>query len=125
MNTIIQTDKAPRAIGPYSQAVVSGKLLFVSGQLPVKAEDGSMPADIEAQTETALNNLKAVAEKAGASLESVLKTTVFMTDLSLFSRMNEVYGRFFPKNPPARSTVEVRALPKGAAIEIEAVIGLP
>lgn len=125
MNTIIQTDKAPRAIGPYSQAVVSGKLLFVSGQLPVKAEDGSMPADIEAQTETALNNLKAVAEKAGASLESVLKTTVFMTDLSLFSRMNEVYGRFFPKNPPARSTVEVRALPKGAAVEIEAVIGLP
>ncbi|GAB4033870.1 MAG: RidA family protein [Elusimicrobiota bacterium] len=125
MKTIIQTEKAPKAIGPYSQAIASGKLLFVSGQLPVKSDDGSMPAEIELQTETALNNLMAVAEKAGASLENVLKTTVFMTDLSLFSRMNEVYARFFPKNPPARSTVEVRALPKGAKIEIEAVIGLP
>ncbi len=125
MKKIISSEKAPKAIGPYSQAVACGGLLFISGQLPVNAQTGDMPKDIKQQTELCLNNIKAVAEAAGCSMQDALKTTVYMTDLSLFSSMNEKYGEFFSSNPPARATVEVKALPKGARVEIEAVFKLP
>ena len=111
MKKIISTEKAPAAIGPYSQAVEAAGLLFISGQLPIDPATGSMaPAEIKAQTEAVIKNL-----------ENILKTTVYMADLSQFAQMNEVYARFFAKNPPARATVEVKALPKAALVEIEAV----
>ncbi|MEW5951418.1 MAG: RidA family protein [Elusimicrobia bacterium] len=125
MKKIISTEKAPKAIGPYSQAVSCGELLFVSGQLPLDPQTGTMPKDIKEQTEAVLKNIKAVAQAAGTSMENALKTTVYMTDLSLFSQMNEKYSEFFSSNPPARATVEVKALPKGAAVEIEAIFKLP
>lgn len=125
MKEIIKTEKAPQAIGPYSQAVKSGKMLFISGQLPIDPRTSTMPQDIEGQTEAAIKNLEAIAVAAGTSIENTIKTTVFMTDLSLFARMNEVYSRFFNKNAPARATVEVKALPKGALVEIEAIVELP
>ncbi len=124
MKEIIETKEAPQAIGPYSQAVKSGKLLFISGQLPIDPKTSSMPKTIEEQTEAAIKNLESIAKAAGTSLENTLKTTVFMTDLSLFARMNEVYSHFFNKNAPARATVEVKALPKGALVEIEAIVEL-
>lgn len=125
MKKVISTEKAPKAIGPYSQAVSCGELLFVSGQLPIDPQTGIMPKDIKEQTEAVLKNIKAIAQAAGTSMENALKTTVYMTDLSLFSQMNEKYSEFFSSNPPARATVEVKALPKGAAVEIEAIFKLP
>ena len=121
MKKIIATNEAPAAIGPYSQAVEAAGLVFVSGQLPVDAATGAMPADIAGQTQAALKNVGAILRAAGLAPENVLKTTVFMTDLGQFARMNEVYAAFFSGNPPARATVEVKALPKGALVEIEAV----
>lgn len=122
MKKIISTKNAPAAIGPYSQAVEAGGLIFVSGQLPVDPATAAMaPADIRAQTEAVLKNLQAILVAEGLTLANVLKTTVFMTDLSQFGQMNEVYGSFFPANPPARATIEVKALPKAALVEIEAV----
>ncbi|MDA8132041.1 MAG: Rid family detoxifying hydrolase [Elusimicrobia bacterium] len=121
MKKIIATNEAPAAIGPYSQAVEAAGLVFVSGQLPVDPATGAMPADIAGQTQAALKNVGAILRAAGLAPESVLKTTVFMTDLGQFAKMNEVYAAFFSKNPPARATVEVKALPKGALVEIEAV----
>ncbi len=121
MKKIIATNEAPAAICPYSQAVEAAGLVFVSGQLPVDPATGAMPADIAGQTQAALKNVGAILRAAGLAPESVLKTTVFMTDLGQFAKMNEVYAAFFSKNPPARATVEVKALPKGALVEIEAV----
>ncbi|OGR76496.1 MAG: reactive intermediate/imine deaminase [Elusimicrobia bacterium GWC2_64_44] len=122
MKKIISTRNAPAAIGPYSQAVEAGGLLFISGQLPLDPATGTMaPAEIKAQTEAVLKNLEGVLKSEGLSLEHVLKTTVFMADLGQFAAMNEVYGKFFSANPPARATVEVKALPKAALVEIEAV----
>lgn len=122
MKKIIATKNAPAAIGPYSQATEAGGLIFISGQLPVDPVTAAMaPADIRAQTEAVLKNLQAILVAEGLTLANVLKTTVFMTDLSQFGQMNEVYGSFFPANPPARATVEVKALPKAAMVEIEAV----
>jgi len=122
MKKIIATKNAPAAIGPYSQATEAGGLLFISGQLPMDAETGSLARpEIKAQTEAALKNLEGILAAEGLTLEHVVKTTVFMADLGQFAQMNEVYGRFFAKNPPARATIEVKALPKAALVEIEAI----
>ena len=117
---------APAPVGPYSQAVVQGQLLFVSGQVPLDPKTGSLVAgDIEAQTEQAISNLRAILEAAGTSLARVVRTTVYVTDLSLFGRINEVYARFFCGDPaPARATVQVAGLPLGAEVEIDAIAAL-
>jgi 2-iminobutanoate/2-iminopropanoate deaminase len=120
-NTQIATEKAPAAIGPYSQGIKAGGMVFVSGQIPVNAATGELVTDIAAATKQSLANLAAVLQAAGASMEQVVKTTVFLSDLKNFAAMNEVYAEFFKTNPPARSTVEVGALPKGAVVEIEAI----
>jgi 2-iminobutanoate/2-iminopropanoate deaminase len=122
MKTIVTTGNAPRAIGPYSQAVVHGGIAYLSGQVAFDPATGQLvEGDIAAQTERVLENLKAVLEASGASLESVLKTTVFLKDMGDFSRMNEVYGRYFPSNPPARSTVQAGRLPRDVSVEIDAI----
>ena len=122
MRKTVQTEKAPAAIGPYSQAVLTGGLLFCSGQIPIDPATGKMvEGGIEIQTERVLRNLAAVLEEGGASLESVVKTTVYLADLSDFPVMNGVYGTFFPENPPARATIEAAKLPAGALVEIDAV----
>lgn len=118
--TRIHTEKAPAAIGPYSQAIDLGEMIFTSGQIPV-APDGSVSEDISEQTRQALLNLKAVVEAGGSSFEKVVKTTVFITDMAQFSAINTVYAEFFTEPYPARSCVQVAALPKGVSIEIEAV----
>lgn len=120
--TRIATDDAPGAVGPYSQAIRFGDFLFTAGQIPLDPETGKMTGGTVAeQTERALRNLAAVLLAGGSGLDRVLKTTVFLTDLAAFAEMNEVYGTFFSDPPPARSCVEVSALPKGALVEIEAV----
>ncbi len=116
----IHTDNAPAAIGPYSQAIDLGEMIFTSGQIPV-APDGSVSNDISEQTRQALENLKAVIEAGGSSLDKVIKTTVFITDMAQFGAINAVYSEFFTEPYPARSCVQVAALPKGVSIEIEAV----
>ncbi|OGR62178.1 MAG: reactive intermediate/imine deaminase [Elusimicrobia bacterium GWB2_63_22] len=122
MKKIISTKNAPAAIGPYSQAVEAGGLLFISGQLPIDPATGAMAAaEIKAQTEAVIKNLEGILASEGLTLANVLKTTVFMADLGQFAQMNEVYGKFFSANPPARATIEVKALPKAALVEIEAV----
>lgn len=121
---IIATSGAPAAIGPYSQAVQagSGTLLFISGQLPADPETGAFAAGgIGGMTRRCLENIRAILEASGASLSNVVKTTVFLTSMDDFAEMNRVYSEFFPAEPPARSTIAVAALPKGASIEIEAV----
>ncbi|MDR1073393.1 MAG: RidA family protein [Treponema sp.] len=120
MRKIIITDKAPGAIGPYSQGVATGAAIYTSGQLPIDMAAGNLEtADIKKAAKASLENCKAILEVAGASLKDVVKTTVFMTDLADFAAMNEVYASYFTEDPPARSCVQVSALPKGAKIEIE------
>ena len=122
MKDRVQTDRAPQAIGPYSQAVKANGLVFASGQIPIDPATGQVvEGSIAEQTERVLNNLKAVLEAAGSSLERVVKTTVFLADLKDFGEMNEAYGRFFTGVPPARSTVEVSRLPRDARVEIDAI----
>ncbi|MBO7394076.1 MAG: RidA family protein [Abditibacteriota bacterium] len=118
---VIKTTGAPAAIGPYSQAIEVGGFLFTSGQIPLDPNGGEMPADIADQTRRVMNNLKAVLGEAGMDFTNVVKTTVFITDLTDFGVVNEVYGSFFGDNPPARSCVQVAALPKGAKIEVELI----
>jgi 2-iminobutanoate/2-iminopropanoate deaminase len=119
---VIHTDQAPAAVGPYSQAVRAGGLIFTAGQIALDPATGAMVDDgIEDQTRQALRNLQAVLEAAGSGLAGVLKTTVYLTDMSAFAAMNAVYAEFFASSPPARSAVEVAALPKGALFEIECV----
>lgn len=119
---VVRTTKAPAAIGPYSQGIVAGSLVFVSGQLPVDPATGAMPADIKAQARQSLTNVKAVLEAAGTSMDKVVKTTCFLGDIADFAAFNEVYAEFFPaQGAPARSAVEVAAIPKGARCEIEAI----
>ncbi|MEH7304680.1 RidA family protein [Neobacillus drentensis] len=118
--TII-TKEAPKAIGPYSQGIKAGNVVYTSGQLPIHPETGEMPDNIEEQTRMSLENLKQVIEAAGASLQQVIKTTVFLSDMNHFAAMNHIYGEFFSVNYPARSAIEVARLPKDALIEIEAV----
>jgi len=121
--TTIRTDAAPAAVGPYSQAVRSGHLLFVSGQLPIDPATGAFPGDdIVAQAEQALTNVAAILEAAGSSIDRVVKTTVLLADIADFDRVNEVYGRFFTGAVlPARAAYQVAALPKGARIEVELI----
>jgi len=122
MKTIVATDAAPKAIGPYSQAVTYNGVAYLSGQIPLDPATGQVvEGDIAVQTEQVLENLKAVLEASGSSLAQVLKTSVFLKDMADFPRMNEVYGRYFSSNPPARATVEVARLPRDVRIEVECV----
>ncbi|MGB7923931.1 MAG: RidA family protein [Pyrinomonadaceae bacterium] len=122
MKQIIKTSKAPQAIGPYSQAVRAGDFVFASGQIPIDPQTGEFVAGgIAEQTEQVLRNLAAVLEAAGTSLDRVVKTTVFLADMNDFVAMNEVYGRYFSKNAPARATVEAGRLPRDARVEIEVI----
>lgn len=119
---VISTPNAPAAIGPYSQAVRAGNLVFVSGQIPLDPATGQLVGgDIGVQTEQVLENLAAILEAAGSSLAQVVKATVYLRDLGEFGRMNEVYAKFFGENPPARATVQVARLPREAALEIDVV----
>lgn len=119
---VLRTDKAPQAIGPYSPGVRVGDMVFCAGQIGIDPQSGEVVSGgIEAETRRALLNLQAVLEAAGASLENVVKTTVFLRDINEFGRMNGVYAEFFTGKPPARSAVQVAALPRGVAVEIEAI----
>ena len=118
---VISTDKAPAAIGPYSQAIRAGDFLYVSGQIPVDPATGNVPAEISAQARQSLENLKAIVTEAGYSLADVVKTTIFAADIANFAAINEVYAEYFSKDAPARSFVAVKDLPKGVGLEIEAV----
>ena len=122
MKETISTEKAPGAIGPYSQAVKAGGVVYCSGQIPIDPATGEFVSnDIAEQTEQVLKNLAAVLDAAGSSLNGVVKTTVFLADMSDFAAMNEVYGRFFDQNKPARATVQAARLPRDARVEIECV----
>jgi 2-iminobutanoate/2-iminopropanoate deaminase len=122
MRQVITTETAPKAIGPYSQAIRSAGLLFLAGQIPLDPVNMQLiEGDIGKQTERVLENVKAILSAAGSSLDRVVKTTVFLKDMNEFAGMNEVYGRYFPQNPPARSTLEAARLPKDARIEIEVI----
>lgn len=122
MKQIISTDKAPAAIGPYSQAIEAGGLVITSGQLPIDPATGAFPEGAAAQTRQSLANVKAVLEAAGTDMDHVLKTTVFLSDMNNFGAMNEVYATFFTEGRfPARSAVEVARLPKDALVEIEVI----
>ena len=118
----VSTDKAPAAIGPYSQAVKAGNMLFVSGQLPINPSTGAIPEGIEAQTKQSLENLKAIIESENAALKDVVKCTVFLKDMNTFADMNQVYAEYFTEDFPARAAVEVARLPKDVAVEIEAIV---
>lgn len=118
---IISTSNAPSAIGPYSQGVKIGEMVFTSGQIPVNPSTGELVTEIKAATKQSLENVKAVLEEAGSSLEKVVKVVVFIKDMNDFAQVNEVYGQYFTENPPARSCVEVARLPKDCVIEIEAI----
>lgn len=118
---VIFTEKAPKAIGPYSQAQKVGDLLFTSGQIPLNPSTGELVTEIKAATKQSLENVKAILEAAGTSLENVVKTVVYIKDMNDFGEVNEVYGEYFKENSPARSCVEVARLPKDALVEIEAI----
>ncbi|ABO50853.1 endoribonuclease L-PSP [Desulforamulus reducens MI-1] len=119
---VISTDKAPAAIGPYSQAIAFGPLIFTSGQIPFDPATGNLVAgDIQEQTRRSLENIKAILEAAGASMEQVVKTTVFVKDMNDFEKINQVYGEYFPNPSPARSLVQVARLPRDVGIEIEVI----
>ena len=118
---IISTQNAPAAIGPYSQAVRHGDTLYVSGQLPLDPETKKMDDDVSAQTEQSMNNIKAILQEAGSSMENVIRCGIFVTDLADFATVNEMYASFFEGDYPARATVQVAALPLGAKVEIDAI----
>ncbi|MBM7833818.1 RidA family protein [Clostridium sardiniense] len=124
MKKIINTEHAPAAIGPYSQGLIVGDLIYTSGQLPLNPETKVLETEIKAATKQSLENCKAILEAAGASLDKVFKTTVFVKDLNDFAAVNEVYGSYFNENPPARSCVQVAKLPMDAPIEIEVIAKL-
>jgi 2-iminobutanoate/2-iminopropanoate deaminase len=122
MRDVVITEHAPQAIGPYSQAIKAGGFVFISGQIPIDPTTGLIvQAEIAAQTDRVLQNLKAILTAAGTSLDSVVKTTVFLKSMGDFAAMNEVYARFWKKAPPARSTVEVSRLPKDVLVEIDVI----
>ncbi|WP_315167697.1 RidA family protein [Metaclostridioides mangenotii] len=118
---VISTEKAPGAIGPYSQAIQIGNIVSTSGQLPIDMATGELMADPKLATKASLDNVKAILEEAGTSMDKVFKTTVFVKDLKDFNDVNEVYATYFKENPPARSCVQVAQLPKDAVVEIEAL----
>lgn len=122
MKHIVQTDKAPQAIGPYSQAIKAGGFVFASGQIPIDPATGQfVSGGIAEQTEQVMKNLTAVLEAAASGLDRVVKTTVFLADMSEFAAMNEVYGKFFINDPPARATIQATRLPRDARVEIDAI----
>ena len=127
MGRAVSTSYAPKAIGPYSQAIVSGEFVFCSGQIPLDPQSGEMvgAGDVRAQARQVMRNLGAVLEAAGATFTDVVRTTIYLTDLQDFALVNEVYGAFFAGTPPARATVQVAALPRGASIEIDAIAHKP
>jgi 2-iminobutanoate/2-iminopropanoate deaminase len=125
VNTPVQTDRAPAAIGPYSQAVRVGDLLFTSGSIPLRPDGSLVDGDVRVQTEQVLENLRAVLAAAGTTLAHAVKCTCFLADMGDFAAMNEVYARYFGDAPPARSTVEVARLPRDVRIEIECVAWIP
>ena len=118
---VIKTDNAPEAIGPYSQGIIVGDFVNTSGQIPINPKTGIMETDIKLATKQSMENIKAILEEVGTSLENVIKTTIFLKDLNDFNMVNEVYATYFNENNPARSCVEVARLPKDAVIEIEAI----
>jgi len=123
---VVSTDKAPKAVGPYSQAISTGPMVFVSGQIPFDPATGmAVTGDIKAQTKRVLTNVKEVLTAAGSSLKEVVKVTVFLTDMNDFADMNQVYAEFFGENPPARICVEVSRLPKDVNVEIDAIALVP
>ena len=124
MKKEISTTAAPGAIGPYSQGVKTGNLIFVSGQLPIDAKTGNMPSTIKEQTHQSLENIRHILEAEGASMNNVVKSTVLLADMSLFAEMNEVYAQFFTHPFPARAAFAVKELPKQALIEIELIAAL-
>ncbi|MFO7790309.1 MAG: RidA family protein [Bacteroidota bacterium] len=121
MTKIYQTDKAPKAIGPYSQAVETNGMLFISGQVPVNPENGKIPEGIEAQTKQVMENVGAILKEAGYTYKDVIKSTCLLSDMANFKAMNEVYGRYYPENPPARAAFAVKELPLKALVEIETI----
>ena len=123
MKKVIASPKAPKAVGPYSQAIELNGTVFLSGQLPINPETGKMPEGIEAQTRQSLTNIGAVLEEAGLSFNDVVKTTVLLDDIKNFAAMNAVYAEFFPETKPARVCYQVAALPAGAMVEIDAFAG--
>jgi 2-iminobutanoate/2-iminopropanoate deaminase len=122
MKSVVLTDRGPKAIGPYSQAIKANGFVFVSGQIPLDPQTQQMvEGDVARQTERVLENVKGIVEAAGSSLDRVVKTTVYLKDLADFAAMNEVYGRYFSAHPPARATVEAARLPRDARVEIELI----
>jgi len=121
MKKVINTSNAPKAIGPYSQAIESNGMLFISGQVPVNPANGEIPEGITAQTEQVMKNIAAILEEAGYKFENVIKSTCLLSDMANFAAMNEVYGKYYPENPPARAAFAVKALPLGALVEIETI----
>lgn len=121
MKEKIETNLAPEAIGPYSQGIMTENLIFVSGQLPIDRNTGNMPATIEEQTRQSLTNIKNILEAAGSSMDKIVKTTVLLSDINDFAKMNEVYATFFSDAAPARACYQVAAIPKNALLEIEAI----
>ncbi|HNF99972.1 MAG TPA: RidA family protein [Pseudomonadota bacterium] len=121
--TVVSTSAAPAAIGPYSQAIVAGNLVFCSGQIPLSPETGQIvgAGDIAAQTEQVMKNLSAVLTAAGCGFEQVVRCTIYLASMSDFATVNGIYGRFFPSNPPARTTIQAAGLPRGALVEIDAI----
>lgn len=121
MKNVISTNLAPQAIGPYSQAIEAGGMVFLSGQLPIDPTTGAMPEGIQAQTRQSFENIKAILAEAGCTVENIVKTTVFLADMSLFGEMNEIYAQQFGLAFPARSAFAVKELPKQALVEIEVI----
>ena len=124
MKETIKAKNAPAAIGPYSHAVVAGNLMFLSGQIAINPETGEMPAGVQAQTAQAIANIKAILSEKGATLDNVVKTTVYLAEMSLFGEMNEIYAQHFSEPFPARSAIAVKELPKRALVEIEVIAAL-
>ncbi|RGY99276.1 RidA family protein [Clostridium sp. AM58-1XD] len=124
MKKVVSTEKAPAALGPYSQANIVGNLVFTSGMVPINPADGTIPADVKSQAAQSLNNVKAVLEAAGSSMDNVFKTTVFIKNMDDFGQINEVYATYFNGDFPSRSCVEVARLPKDVLVEIEAIATL-
>lgn len=123
MKKVIASPNAPKAVGPYSQAIELNGTLFVSGQLPIKPATGTMPETVEEQTRQSLTNIRAILEEGGYAMDDIVKTTVLLNDISHFGAMNAVYAEFFPDMKPARACYQVAALPMGAKVEIEAIAG--
>lgn len=123
MKEIIHTDKAPQAVGPYSQAVKVGNMAFISGQIPINPDNGQLiHGNIASQTRQVLDNLQAVVTACGSNLENVVKVTIYLTDMDNFATVNEIYGEYFHSNPPARACVEVSKLPKNVSVEMDAIV---